>query len=212
VSLPATALCGMIPRMASHGPSLIFTDGLERALGGDLTIGRGAANDLVLITKTVSREHAKVVYEDGRWYIEDRGSVNGTHLNGHRVPPGARLPLRHADRIQVGSQTMVFSEPAQADDPDRTETGGAELPPPGRPLSPLQLQVVRLLAEPWLDGGTLDQLPSNEEIAAKLGTPGAAGTVKAALRRAYAKAGVSNLPAHAKRRALCRIARERGWI
>jgi hypothetical protein len=197
--------------MAGNGPSLIFTDGLERALEGDVTIGRGADNDLVLITKTVSREHARLVCEDGRWYVEDRGSVNGTHLNGHRVPPGSRLPLRHADRIQVGSQTMVFSEPAQADDPDRTETG-AELPPAGRPLSPLQLQVVRLLAEPWLDGGTLDQLPSNEEIAAKLGTPGAAGTVKAALRRAYSKAGVSNLPAHAKRRALCRIARERGWI
>jgi FHA domain len=190
--------------------SLIFSDGLERPLDSELTVGRDPENDLVLVTKTVSREHARLLCEDGRWYVEDRGSFNGTLLNGQRVPPGTRLPLRHADRLQLGSQTMVFSQPAQADDPDRTET--AQEVPTGRPLSPLQLQVVRLLAEPWLDGGTLDQLPSNEEIAAKLGTPGAAGTVKAALRRAYAKAGVSNLPAHAKRRALCRIARERGWI
>jgi hypothetical protein len=196
--------------MGSAGAFLIFSDGLERPLERELTIGRGPENDLVLITKTVSRDHAKLVCEDGRWYVEDRGSFNGTHLNGHRVPPGTRLPLRHTDRIQLGSQTIVFSEPAQATDPDRTES--AQEVPAGRQLSPLQLQVVRLLAEPWLDGGTLDQLPSNEEIAAKLGTPGAAGTVKAALRRAYAKAGVSELPAHAKRRALCRIARERGWI
>jgi len=189
---------------------LIFSDGLERPLASELSVGRDPANDLVLVTKTVSREHARIVCEDGRWYVEDRGSFNGTLLNGQRVPPGTRLPLRHADRLQLGSQTMVFSQPAEADDPDRTET--AQELPVGRPLSPLQLQVVRLLAEPWLEGGTLDQLPSNEEIAAKLGTPGAAGTVKAALRRAYAKAGVSNLPAHAKRRALCRIARERGWI
>ena len=192
------------------GASLIFSDGLERPLASELSAGRDPANDLVLVTKTVSREHARIVCEDGRWYVEDRGSFNGTLLNGQRVPPGTRLPLRHADRLQLGSQTMVFSQPAEADDPDRTET--AQELPVGRPLSPLQLQVVRLLAEPWLEGGTLDQLPSNEEIAAKLGTPGAAGTVKAALRRAYAKAGVSNLPAHAKRRALCRIARERGWI
>ena len=192
------------------GASLIFSDGLERPLASELSVGRDPANDLVLVTKTVSREHARIVCEDGRWYVEDRGSFNGTLLNGQRVPPGTRLPLRHADRLQLGSQTMVFSQPAEADDPDRTET--AQELPVGRPLSPLQLQVVRLLAEPWLEGGTLDQLPSNEEIAAKLGTPGAAGTVKAALRRAYAKAGVSNLPAHAKRRALCRIARERGWI
>ena len=190
--------------------SLIFSDGLERPLGDELTVGRDPANDLVLVTKTVSREHARLVCDEGRWYVEDRGSFNGTLLNGQRVPPGARLPLRHADRLQLGSQTMVFSQPAQGSDPDRTET--AQELPTGRPLSPLQLQVVRLLAEPWLEGGTLDRLPSNEEIAEKLGTPGAAGTVKAALRRAYAKAGVSNLPAHAKRRALCRIARERGWI
>ena len=34
----------------------------------------------------------------------------------------------------------------------------------------------------------------------------------AALRRIYTKAGLSALPAHAKRRALCRVARQRGWI
>jgi hypothetical protein len=36
--------------------------------------------------------------------------------------------------------------------------------------------------------------------------------VKAALRRIYAKAGLSDQPAHAKRRALCRVARQRGWV
>jgi DNA-binding CsgD family transcriptional regulator len=55
-------------------------------------------------------------------------------------------------------------------------------------------------------------LPSNEEIAARLGTPGATETVKAALRRAYAKAGLTGQPAHVKRRTLCRAARQRGWI
>jgi FHA domain len=189
---------------------LIFSDGLERRLTGDLTIGRDPSNDLVLVTKTVSREHARLVREGGRWYVEDRGSVNGTLLNGQRVPPGSRLPLRHADRLQVGSQAIVFSHPSAAADPDRTETG-PELPV-GPALSPLQLQVVRELCRAWLEGASLEELPSNEEIAKRLGTPGAAGTVKAALRRAYAKAGISDLNPHAKRRALCRIARERGWV
>jgi predicted component of type VI protein secretion system len=211
VTLPATRACGMIrDAMAVAGASVIFSDGLERPLEGDLAIGRGPENDVVLHLKSVSREHARLVRDGDRWYVEDRGSFNGTQLNGQRVPPGTRLPLRHADRIEVGTQVLVFSQPAEAEDPDRTES--AQAVQSGRALSPLQLQVVRLLAEPWLEGGTLDRLPSNEEIAAKLGTPGAAGTVKAALRRAYAKAGVSDLPAHAKRRALCRIARERDWI
>ena len=61
-------------------------------------------------------------------------------------------------------------------------------------------------------GAGLETLPSNQEIAAELGRPGATVTVKAALRRIYAKAGISDQPAHAKRRALCRIARQRGWV
>ena len=68
------------------------------------------------------------------------------------------------------------------------------------------------IPSPWLAGSSLETLPSNEQIAAQLGTPGATGTVKAALRRIYAKAGLSDQPAHAKRRALCRIARQNGWI
>jgi DNA-binding CsgD family transcriptional regulator len=210
VSLAVTRPCAMMPAMPAGSASLIFNDGLERPLTGDLTIGRDEQNDLVLITKSVSREHARIVCEDERWYVEDRGSFNGTLLNGQRIQPGARLPLRHADRLQLGSQVILFSHPALADDPNRTDPGSE--PAVTRPLSPLQLQIVRCLCESWLGGGTLDQLPSNEEIAARLGTPGAVGTVKAALRRAYAKAGVSHLPAHSKRRALCRVAREHGWI
>jgi hypothetical protein len=79
-------------------------------------------------------------------------------------------------------------------------------------LSPFQRQVVQCLCGPWLAGASLERLPSNEQIAAQLGTPGATGTVKAALRRIYAKAGLSGEPAHAKRRALCRVARQRGWV
>ena len=52
----------------------------------------------------------------------------------------------------------------------------------------------------------------HEEIAARLGTPGATETVKAALRRAYAKAGLTEGSPYAKRRALCKIARQRGWV
>ena len=41
-----------------------------------------------------------------------------------------------------------------------------------RPLSPFQRQVVEALCSGWLAGGSLDDLPTNEEIAARLGTPG----------------------------------------
>ncbi len=192
------------------GASVIFADGLERTLEDKFAIGRDDTNDLVLVTKTVSRRHAELVEHDGRWYVVDRGSFNGTLLNGTRVQAGIEVPLRHGDRLELGSQVLVFSQPSELEDPDRTDA--VESGDNGVALSSLQREVVRCLCSTWLAGGGLDELPSNEEIAAQLGTPGAVGTVKAALRRAYAKAGVSGLAPHAKRRALCRIARQRGWI
>jgi hypothetical protein len=192
--------------------SLILPDGSEVHLDRDVSIGRGPENDLVLRSKTVSRRHALVTQVQGRWFVEDRGSYNGTVLNDVRIPPGGGLPLRHTDRLELGEVTLIFSAPVEAADLDTTATLQAAPPRYTRQLSPLQQQVVRLLCRPWLAGGSLETLPSNEEIAMQLGTPGATETVKAALRRAYAKAGLSHLPAHAKRRALCRVAREQGWI
>jgi pSer/pThr/pTyr-binding forkhead associated (FHA) protein len=192
---------------------LTLPDGTEHELKESVTIGRDAANDLMFASQSVSREHAAITVQDERWYVEDRGSFNGTFLNGTRVQPGTPLPLRHADLIGIGAETLLFSWPAQRQDPDTTEpleevAGSSD----SAQLSSFQRQVVQSLCEPWLAGASLESLPSNEQIAAQLGTPGATGTVKAALRRIYAKAGLSDQPAHAKRRALCRVARQRGWV
>ena len=193
-------------------PALILPDGTEHRLNGELFIGRGEENDLALEATNVSRRHARLSFRDGRWFLEDRGSFNGTYLNGIRIPPGVPMSLRHADRIGIGTELLLFSWPEQRSEDDTTEPL-QEIPAgAARPLSSFQLQVVRCLCGPWLAGGTLDDLPSNDEIAAQLGTPGAADTVKAALRRAYAKAGLTSGAAYVKRRALCRVARQRGWI
>ena len=191
---------------------LILPDGSERTLAPEFTIGRAEDNDLALEKPTVSRHHALVVEEGDRWFLEDRGSFNGTFLNGSRLQPGAKVPLRHGDRIGLGAVSVVFSAPASLADPDVTTALQTGPPALTRPLSPFQRQVVDALCSGWLAGGSLDDLPTNEEIAARLGTPGATETVKAALRRAYAKAGLTQGSPYAKRRALCKIARQRGWI
>ena len=191
---------------------LTFPDGTEHELKESVTIGRDAGNDLTFASPTVSRDHAAVTLRDGRWYVKDRGSFNGTFLNGARVHPGMPLPLRHADRIGIGAETILFSWPAQLEDPDTTEPLQEVASTDSAQLSSFQRQVVECLCGPWLAGASLESLPSNEQIAVLLGTPGATGTVKAALRRVYAKAGLSDQPAHAKRRTLCRIARQNGWV
>jgi pSer/pThr/pTyr-binding forkhead associated (FHA) protein len=191
---------------------LIVGDGSEVELTAEFAIGRSDDSDLQIERTTVSRAHALVTESEERWFIEDRGSFNGTFVNGERIQPGAKVPLRHGDRIGLGEESVVFTWPSQLSDSDLTSPLAQVTPALQRPLSPFQSQVVACLCDGWLQGGTLDDLPTNDEIATRLGTPGAVETVKAALRRSYAKAGLKSGSPYEKRRELCKIARQRGWI
>jgi tetratricopeptide (TPR) repeat protein len=91
----------------STGPlTLISSDGrkeivLDRPV---LTIGR-EEGDVVLGGDTAaSRLHAQVTLEDGRVYVEDLGSTNGTWVNQHRV--GRRVELHRGDWLQVGETSF----------------------------------------------------------------------------------------------------------
>ena len=117
---------------------VVVAEGAEHPLRHALSIGRDPENDIVLAKSTVSRHHAVLTFVDDRWLVEDRGSANGTFVNGERVPFGSAHPLRHGDRIGVGAASLVFSWPAQGDDPDRTDEH-EPLPPSAAPLSPFQL-------------------------------------------------------------------------
>lgn len=50
-----------------------------------LTIGRDEDNDIVLPDRKVSRRHAIIRLERGRWVLEDQGSRNGTFINGQQL-------------------------------------------------------------------------------------------------------------------------------
>jgi serine phosphatase RsbU (regulator of sigma subunit) len=72
------------------------------------TIGRKAENDLQLLSDTVSRQHAEIVYEDGIYYLVDIGSKRGTFVNDQRIE---RCALQHLDRIRIGGdedQQIIF--------------------------------------------------------------------------------------------------------
>jgi hypothetical protein len=57
----------------------------------------------------VSRVHAAIHQEDGEFYLEDAGSLNGTSLNGEEVKPGARFRkhLHTGDIITLGRNRKV---------------------------------------------------------------------------------------------------------
>ncbi|HZE88379.1 MAG TPA: FHA domain-containing protein [Verrucomicrobiae bacterium] len=69
---------------------------------GTMRIGRGAGADIAIPTEELSREHARLVFENGRYYIEDLKSTNGTFVNSMEI---RREPLAHLDVITFGKLT-----------------------------------------------------------------------------------------------------------
>ena len=58
---------------------------------GTLVIGRGSASDLRLVHPSISRKHAAITREGGRFFIRDFGSQNGTFVNQLRCPQELEL-------------------------------------------------------------------------------------------------------------------------
>jgi pSer/pThr/pTyr-binding forkhead associated (FHA) protein len=57
----------------------------------------------------VSRRHARIALNDGKYFLEDLGSTNGTFVNrGKRLSPGTRQPLNDGDEIIVGKTFLRF--------------------------------------------------------------------------------------------------------
>ncbi len=77
-----------------------------------LTIGRLADNDIVLADEPmVSRHHAAIAVEQGRYVLYDRDSANGTWVNEQRI---FRHVLAPGDRIQVWQSLFAFTTPGAA--------------------------------------------------------------------------------------------------
>ncbi|MDY3552137.1 HD domain-containing protein [Gemmata sp. JC717] len=69
---------------------------------GHLRIGRLPELEVALDDLSVSRLHAEVYLLDEAWVVRDRGSSNGTVLNGVRIGRTPQ-PLRAGDTIQIGA-------------------------------------------------------------------------------------------------------------
>jgi EAL domain-containing protein (putative c-di-GMP-specific phosphodiesterase class I) len=79
------------------------------------TIGRLAPADLLVNSSRVSREHAVIHCREGRYVVYDRGSTNGTFVNGQRIQEadltdGDTLVIADVEFTFGGSQTGANEE------------------------------------------------------------------------------------------------------
>ncbi|HYZ61006.1 MAG TPA: SpoIIE family protein phosphatase [Acetobacteraceae bacterium] len=89
---------------------LLRQDGVppRRITLGDapIRIGRGPANELVLASPEVSRQHCWIGLADGVALLTDLNSTNGVHVDGQRLQGAAKL--QPGARIAVGPFTLTY--------------------------------------------------------------------------------------------------------
>ncbi len=71
------------------------------------TVGRTNGNDLIISDRTVSRQHARLWFDNGRWYIQDKQSANGTSVNNVRI--NQPTVLNDGDIIHFGDEIVIFN-------------------------------------------------------------------------------------------------------
>jgi pSer/pThr/pTyr-binding forkhead associated (FHA) protein len=72
-------------------------------------LGRAVENEIVIVSKRASREHAHLRRDGRRVFLDDLGSTNGTFLNGERVL--GSVQLRDGDEISIGEVVFIFHDP-----------------------------------------------------------------------------------------------------
>lgn len=102
--------------MAATFPQLIVLTGPEEGRvfslpqNDSIQIGRSDDNQFALADSSVSRQHATVVAREGKYFLRDEHSRNGTILESSKLAPEEEVALAHLDEFQLGIYEIRFVE------------------------------------------------------------------------------------------------------
>ena len=95
-SAPRLNLCGTVGPLRGR----VYTSD-----GNTVLIGRGEACTIVLLVAGISRQHARIDYRSGHYWVADLGTLNGTFVNGKLLDHPRQLD--EGDRILICNQEFM---------------------------------------------------------------------------------------------------------
>lgn len=80
----------------------------------EFTIGKGygSVDGFIDNNPAISRKHAKIVYNNGKFYVIDTKSTNHVYVEGKQIPVETPVEIRDGMRIRFADELYVFSEKA----------------------------------------------------------------------------------------------------
>jgi CRP-like cAMP-binding protein len=108
-----------LAEFVSEGSLKVFPIHREISLVGRKDPVTGITPDVDLteedVKRSVSRRHAKLICSNGQFYIaEEVGTLNGTFINGKRIPTGVLTPIKSGAQVGFGMLRFKFVERAHA--------------------------------------------------------------------------------------------------
>lgn len=81
--------------------------------GDQIMVGRDSSNSVAINDAEMSRRHARLIFQGGKYVIEDVGSTNGTFVNGQRL--AGPYVLKPGDVVSFGEQIVLMYDSANVD-------------------------------------------------------------------------------------------------
>lgn len=92
----------------AQGRLVNVEDGTTFLVSGNITtIGRGEANKITIMDRSISRTHCRIELTASGYRVVDLDSTNGTFVNDHRV---TRTTLHAGDVLRLGAVALRFEE------------------------------------------------------------------------------------------------------
>lgn len=145
---------GIVLLVEGHPEPIVKESGSSFILGryGQTAVKSSSLVDLMdlgAMELGVSRNHARISYEDNLFVIEDLDSTNGSWLNNMQLHPGRRYPLQNNDRLMLGKLLLWV---CLAERPFRTiSTFSLELAAAAERVVFLSLEVLQTAVLPYLE-------------------------------------------------------------
>lgn len=89
---------------------------------GATLVGRSPECQVTIEDPLVSRQHARILIDDGGAVVEDLKSRNGVKVNGQAIRGPTKI--KDGDRLRIGTQELVFCELAEGSGPSAAKTTG----------------------------------------------------------------------------------------
>ncbi len=87
-----------------------------------ITIGRSGNNDITLPLDGVSRFNTRLQATSAGWEITDLGGINGTFLNGERMPAQEGVLLKSGDLFEIESYRFTIEGPEEEEAEQESES------------------------------------------------------------------------------------------